>query len=167
MQNVLLAFHGVGRGVSNSPGQSYRTWFAPSERLEKGSRVAYLRYPASLPSTRPSPHIGCAWSLLPSAASWLRVAGLVLRGSQQHFLTCFRPDQVDYLKPVIRLLKIILLAFGFVFSVPEVNEGRPWEAARPATSEGSWAVGVRTGRWRSPDQHCCSWGWGWIVTMAH
>lgn len=47
---------------------------------------------------------------------------LPLHSSHEHSLICFRQSQVDYLEPLIRLLKIILLPFGFVSFFPEVNQ---------------------------------------------
>jgi len=44
-----------------------------------------------------------------------------LPGSPGRFLICSRQNQVDYLQPLIRLSKIIPLAFGVVSFLPEVN----------------------------------------------
>lgn len=45
----------------------------------------------------------------------------LLPAYSEHFLNCFGQNQVDYLKPLLRLLKIILLALGFVFLLLEVS----------------------------------------------
>lgn len=62
-----------------------------------------------------------------------------LHSSSECCLACFRQNQVDYLKPLIRLLKIILLAFGFVFFFLKCS-GEDGESCSVASWEGSWAV---------------------------
>lgn len=98
--SALLALNGVGRGDgSSSAGQGY--WAGTSwNLLSLESRVGSL----------------CR-SLAP-----LTTVSPPLLSSHQHFLICFNQNQLDYLEPLIRRLKIILLDFGFVFFFPDVNQ---------------------------------------------
>lgn len=164
MQSILLAFNGVDRedaGYSScaEAGPGFHIWKALKLRAvwasEQWSYLSPLSTATSPLAAAVSTHCLPLLSLPLGRVQQPSICWL--HSSSECCLMCFRQNQVDYLKPLIRLLKVILLAFGFVFFLPEVQ----WGGCLAATSEGSWAVQGSTPaqlQLRDSGHHGLSWG---------
>lgn len=109
----------TGTMLAALDGLSSGALFAPFESPEAEVRHGQLPVPSDCRQIAPGSGCGLPWlSLLPGRRSQ---PSYLLAAYSEHFLNCFGQNQVDYLKPLIRLLKTILLALGLVFFLPEVS----------------------------------------------